>query len=112
MLWLVMAGGPGGMLTLVFGLVTLVNAALLARRPDARRRGIVEAMRRATTFAGAASLCAGVLSTLLATTQEGSPDVRIVAIGVAESLASPVLGFALVSLSAMLEAIAARREAP
>ncbi|MFT3913993.1 MAG: hypothetical protein QM704_07730 [Anaeromyxobacteraceae bacterium] len=110
MLWLVQAGGAGGMLTLVFGLVTLVNAALFARRPDARRRGIVAAMGRATTFAAVASLCGGVLSTLLYATGEGGVDVRFAAAGVAESLASPVMGFALVSLSAMLEAIGARRE--
>lgn len=111
MLWLVQAGGAGGQLTLVFGLVTLLNAALLARRPTARRRAIVAAMSRATLFAALAALSGGLLSTLVAATREpGALDTPLLAAGAAESLASPVLGFALVALAAMLEAIGARRE--
>ena len=116
MTWLLRAGGVGGYVTFAFGLVTLLNAALLAARPNHRRRAIYQAMARATILSAVGSTAVGVLFTIQYVHAEGSQvaaaeAAQVLLLGCSESMASLVLGFVPASLAAMLEAIAARREA-
>ncbi len=117
MKWLIVAGGVPGIFVLVFGLLALVTAALQAHRPQARRAEIARQLSRATHIAVGAGVASDLASVFLHVTGREEwahgPDLHLlVMLGLAESMAPAIMGFTLLSLTAMLLAIGARRSAP
>jgi hypothetical protein len=104
-------GGVAGVITLLFGLVTLVASALFMARPREAQVPMLAALGLATAAAGGAGVVTGISMSLtaaqLAGTREDWP--AIVLQGVAESMAPGASAFTLVSLSAFLVALGFRR---
>ena len=117
MKWIIQAGGLPGLFVLAFGLLALVTAALQARRPDARRAEIARQLSRATLFSVGAGVASDLASVFMHVTGREEwahgPDLHLVVmVGLAESMAPAIVGFTLLSLTAMLLAIGARRGPP
>jgi len=117
MKWLIQAGGIPGFFALAFGVLALVTAALHAIRPQARRAEIARQLSRATLFSVGAAVASDVAAVFRNVTGREEwahgPDLHLVVMmGLAESMAPAILGFTLLSLTAMLLAIAARRAPP
>ncbi len=117
MKWLIVAGGVPGIFVLIFGLLALVAAAFQARRPQARRAEIARQLSRATLYSVGAGVASDLASVFLHVTGKEEwahgPDLHLlVMLGIAESMAPAIIGFTLLSLTAMLLAIGARRAAP
>ncbi|MBF5044784.1 hypothetical protein FGE12_20465 [Aggregicoccus sp. 17bor-14] len=109
---LMQAGGVGMWGVLTLGLVTLGNAALFAWRPERRRVGVIACMALATvgslllaSITGFAHV--GIYASDMA--REGQSVVAVVIGGLAESLAPAVLGFALLTVTAVVTAVGMRR---
>lgn len=116
-MWLILAGGVPGLFSLVFGLLALITAALQARRPDLRRGEIVRQLSRATLFSVAAAVAGDLAAVFMNVTGREEvahgPEMHlIVMVGLAEAMAPAIVGFTLLSLTAMLAAVGARRGPP
>ena len=99
---------------LAFGLVTLIAAIQLVRRPEAHKVRFIIAMGLATLFAAINGLAAGVATTFHYVTMDeelrrGPDYVPTLIQGLSESLANPILGFTLLTLAAFVTAIGLRR---
>ena len=108
------AGGVGMWGVLVLGLIALVNAVLFARRPERRRVGVIACMALATLTSALLATCTGLATMGLAASsmaREGGNVVPVLISGSAECLAPVVLGFALLTVTAVVSAVGMRRSA-
>lgn len=109
---LMQAGGVGMWGVLTLGLVSLVSAALFARRPERRRVGFVACMALATMASSLLSTITGFANvTVFASdmAREGQPVLPVLLGGFGESLAPMVLGLALLTVTALVTAVGMRR---
>ena len=112
MMTLVREGGVPILFVIVLGLCTLLSALAFAFRPaHARLRWLVW-MHGAVLFATFAGTCANLGATFhyLADGKQGQNDRALVLLqGLAESMSTPILGFAFLALSALCVAVGVRR---
>jgi hypothetical protein len=107
---LIVEGGPGMFVILVFGALALATAAWFAWRVEGRVRSFLDGMGRAVLYATLTSACVDYAKVLGYAT-ELPPDRRAVILvaGLAESLSPLIFGFALLALVHFLTAIGQRR---
>jgi len=104
------AGGWSMWLVLIFGLATLVAAAVFVFRRDLGKLALVRALTLATVFAVATGLCGNVAAVMHYAAGDTDAPVHVVVMqGLAESLTPGVLGFTLLSISWLLVAVGTRR---
>jgi hypothetical protein len=113
MLDLVMQGGGGMVPVLLFGLIALVTAGLFVWRPEPRKLAYLRGMSVATIFAILAAVAADLSAALHHTAGDperwGADWHLALLVGLGESLAPAILGFALLALVWMLAAFGMRR---
>lgn len=121
MLTLMREGGFATWVVMLLGLITLAAAGSFAIRAERRSIGFIEWMSRATLYATLVGLAAnfgavghhvsGMMlgSWKLPPGNEGLTPASAVLMGIGESMAPAILGFALLAMSALLTAIGHRR---
>jgi hypothetical protein len=108
------AGGIGTWVVLLFGLITLVSAAIYAFRPTERRAGFLRGMSQATLFATLAGTTTGfaaVMSKVPSRPQWAhSPDMPLIVMtGLGEALTCAIIGFVMLALCWLMGAVGNRR---
>jgi hypothetical protein len=104
-------GGWSMFAVVVFGLVALATAAFYAARPDARHEGFVQWMSRATLWSILAGMCSDFATVfrVLGEMDDWNRRTQILFVGSAESLSPGIMGFVLLSLTALLTSVGRRR---
>lgn len=107
---LIIEGGPGMFVILVFGALALATAAWFAWRVEGRVRGFLDGMGRAVLYAALTSACVD-FGKVIGFVTGRPPEERGVTLmeGLGESLAPLILGFAVLALVHFLTAIGQRR---
>jgi hypothetical protein len=114
MITVIRNGGPPIWVILLFGLIALVDAALIARRADARKLAFLRAMTLALVFCTITGFAGGVAAAIRAYAHL-PPDRRapvLLLYGFSEALADIVVGCALLAMSWFIAAIGIRRRPP
>ncbi len=108
---LMVNGGPGMWLILLFGLLALGTAAWFAFRAEGRVRGFLESMSRAVGYAALVSFALDLMTVCFAVARFPQPERRWIILmeGIGESLSPLVLGFAFLALVHFFTAIGKRR---
>ena len=112
MLSLIQQGGFGAYPVVLFGLISLVTAALFVWRPDRRKLAYLRGMTTATVFAVLTAVAAGAAVTLHTAAGWEDPEMmwwQVLLMGLGETLASAILGFAILAIVWMLTAFGLRR---
>jgi hypothetical protein len=115
MITLMRNGGSPMFFVLLFGLVALATAFWFAVKPSERQVGFIKWMSRATLWSILCGFCADFASVFYNTTTDDYEQmskelfVRIVVHGLAESMSPGIVGFALLSLIALVTAVGQRR---
>jgi hypothetical protein len=115
MITLMRNGGGPMIFILLFGLVGLATAFWFAVRPSERHVGFIKWMSRATMWSVLCGFSADLAAVFYNTTTDdydAMPPalfVRIVVHGLAESMSPGIVGFALLSLTALVAAVGQRR---
>ena len=112
-------GGVPMWFILAFGLAALVSAVGYAVRPEGKLRSLSHGMALATLFATLAALAADFGATLNTLAGHRTPELSlelphgplVLLTGLAESMSPLIMGFALLSLTAMFTAVGSFREA-
>lgn len=115
MLTLIRWGGVPMWFILLFGLLCLGGAAMYALRPTQRRQDFVRGMALATLFSTLTGTCADLASVFVHMPE--MPEMigekplvwQILFQGLAESMSPGIMGFTILSLSALLYAVGAAR---
>lgn len=106
-------GGWGAYLVLILSLVTLVDAALFAWKPDRKRLAFLVGMTVATLLSSMTGTVAGLASTFHYVgdpAKGGAGDwPHMLLLGLGESLGSLILGFGLMAVAWILGAVGLRR---
>ncbi|HEY5243402.1 MAG TPA: hypothetical protein VIJ22_18100 [Polyangiaceae bacterium] len=104
-------GGWSMFAVVLFGLVALATAAFYAARPDARHEGFLKWMARATLWSILAGMCSDFATVFSVVCQidDWNKRSQILFEGSAESLSPGIMGFVLLSLTALLTAVGRRR---
>src|SRR5579863_9732613 len=104
-------GGWSMWFILLFGFVALATAAWFSMRPSRAHLGFIGWMGGATLFTVVGGLCSDMGTTLFAAAkfEDANERGRIVCQGFAESMSPGIMGFALLSLVALLVAVGRRR---
>jgi hypothetical protein len=116
MLTLVRDGGMPIWFVILFGLIALVDAVLIARRADARKLAFLRAMTLTVVFAMITGFAGGVAKSIHGC--RGLPPARraewpfFLMLGTGESLAIVVMGSTLLTLAWFIAAIGVRRRPP
>jgi drug/metabolite transporter (DMT)-like permease len=94
-----------------FGLIALATAAFYAWRPDGKHEGFVKWMARATLWSILAGMCSDFATVfrVLVEIEDANRRTQIMFEGSAESLSPGIMGFVLLSLTALLTAVGRRR---
>jgi hypothetical protein len=104
-------GGWSMFAVVLFGLVALATAAYYAARPDAQHEGFLTWMSRATFW----SVVTGMASNFATTfhyaygIEDANERSRTITLGCGESLSPAIMGFAFLTLVALLTAVGRRR---
>jgi hypothetical protein len=113
MMTLIRNGGFPMFFIMAFGLIALSAAGWYAVRPNARSLGVIVWMGAATLFAslmGTVADLGAVAFAVSAMIEKGNKDwVAIVFEGFAESMSPPIMGFALLSMVALVTAVGKAR---
>jgi len=112
MITLIREGGVPILFVLLFGGVCLVSSLAFALRPGRSRLGFLKWMHLTVLFATLAGTVGNLGATFhyLAAGKNGSADrVQVLFEGLGESMSTPILGFALLALSALGVAVGMRR---
>ena len=112
MLTLFRNGGFAMYFIVGFGLIALGTAFWYAFRPDEKVRGFIQHMGKATLYSTLCGTCSDVSTVFFYVAQHPmDPDqrTRIILEGLAESMSPGIMGFALLSLIALLVAVGQRR---
>ncbi|HEU4534323.1 MAG TPA: hypothetical protein VFS00_09405 [Polyangiaceae bacterium] len=105
----ILAGGPGMIPTLLFGLI-LVGAALrYATRPERRYLPLLLSLGLMTLFAGALGFTGGMIRACAAIGQVGPDERFVTVIGLGESLYNVALSLVMCLLATMAAAVGATR---
>jgi hypothetical protein len=113
MITIIQDGGLPIWFSIVFGLIALGDAILIARRADARKMAFLKAMTMVLVFAMVGGFCAGVSRSVAGC--RGLPPARqadcprYVLKGAGESLAGVTMGSAFLTLAWFIAAIGVRR---
>jgi hypothetical protein len=116
MLKLIRDGGPPIWFIILFGVIALVDAVLIARRADPRKLAFLRAMTMTVVFAMITGFAGGVFKSIDGCA--GLPPARradwpfYLMKGTGESLADIVLGSLLLTLAWFIAAIGVRRRPP
>jgi hypothetical protein len=104
-------GGWSMFAVVIFGLVALATAAFYAARPDAKHEGFVKWMSRATLWSILAGMCSDFATVFDVVCQidDWNQRSKILLEGSAESLSPGIMGFVLLSLTALLTSVGRRR---
>ncbi len=104
-------GGWSMFAVVLFGLVALATAGFYAARPDARHEGFLKWMARATLWSILAGMCSDFATVFSVVCQidDWNKRSQILFEGSAESLSPGIMGFVLLSLTALLTAVGRRR---
>ena len=113
MLTLIRNGGVPVLFVVAFGLAGVLTALAQARHPRPEREGFIRGMMRATLFSTLCALAADLAAVMmyLKSLPPAQDASRLLFEGIGESMSPPILGFALLSVTAFLQAVAARRAA-
>jgi hypothetical protein len=116
MLTLIRDGGPPIWFIILFGLIALVDAVLIARRADARKLAFLRAMTMTLVFAMITGFAGGVFKSIHACARL-LPGRRaewpyFLMLGTGESLANIVMGSTLLTLAWFIAAMGVRRRPP
>ena len=106
---LVVQAGPGVFAVLLFGAVTLLTAAWFAWRAEGRVRRFIDDMGKVILFATLTSLSVDVAKVLDLANRQPEQRGALLLAGLAESIAAPILGFAVLAMVYFLTAIGQRR---
>jgi hypothetical protein len=109
---LIRDGGFSMWFILAFGGIALVTAFVFAARPDVRSERFIAWMGLATLGATLCGVASDIATTLyFVAGHEMAPDrrVQIAMQGTAESMAPAIVGFAILSLVALMVAVGKRR---
>jgi hypothetical protein len=110
---LIRDGGFGIWIVIVFGLICLGDAILIARRADERKLAFLRAMSLAVVGASLSGFTAGVAMAIRGTSRispEHHPDWPLLVLkGCGEALSIVVMGSTLLALAWFIAAIGVRR---
>lgn len=112
MLTLIRDGGFSMWFILAFGAVTLVTAFLFAVRPAEVHQRFIRWMALSTLFSVLGGVATDLATTFYTVSGDKVPDelrTRMAMRGVAESMAPAIVGFAMLSLVALMVAVGKRR---
>jgi hypothetical protein len=115
MMRFVQEGGWGAWFVLFLSIVALVAAGWFVWRPDRRKLAFLQGITVATVFSTLAGVVAGLSATLhyVGDPARDSPEWRFwLTTGLAESLATGILGFGLLAVVWILAAFGLRRLPP
>jgi hypothetical protein len=95
----------------LLGLVALATSAYYAARPDAQHEGFLKWMSRATFWSVMVGMASDFATTFHAACEieDANQRSRIALEGSAESLSPAIIGFAFLTLVALLTAVGRRR---
>ncbi|HEY3820545.1 MAG TPA: hypothetical protein VGL81_25440 [Polyangiaceae bacterium] len=104
-------GGWSMFAVVLFGLVALATAAFYAARPDAKHEGFVRWMCWATLWSILAGMCSDFATVfrVVCEIDDWNKRSQILFEGSAESLSPGIMGFVLLSLTALLTSVGRRR---
>jgi hypothetical protein len=105
-------GGFGMYPILGFGVVTLFTAAYFAIRAQPQVKGFIEGMAKALLFSSLTGTATGFAATLSCASSRKCTDeepLRIVMMGIRESLNCVIMGFAFLTMIYLLTAVGQRR---
>jgi len=114
MLTLFRNGGFPMFFILGFGFLALATAFWYALRPDEKVRGFIDYLSKATLYSTLCGTCTDVATVCFAVAQnpmDPEQRTRMILEGLGESLSPGIMGFALLSLIALLVAVGQRRYA-
>jgi hypothetical protein len=105
-------GGFPMVFVIAFGVIALGTSFWYALRPDAKHEGFIKWMGRATLWAILNGFCSDLATVAYFAAKEEMDSVqrtRIMLEGFYESMSPGILGFAFLSLVALLTAVGRRR---
>jgi hypothetical protein len=106
-------GGVATLIVTLFGLIALVDAALIAWRPDERKLAFLRAMSLTLTFATVSGFTGGVAKSIAGCKHlppaRQAEWPRLLMLGIGESLSVVVMGSTLLALAWFVAAIGVRR---
>ena len=105
-------GGYPMYFVMLFGLAALATAFWYATRPNPRLEGFIRWMMAATAFSVIAGTCAAFAAVMNAAVQmelTGERRVLLICEGLAETMSAGIMGFAMLSLVALMMAVGKRR---
>ena len=110
----IQAGGVPMWFVIVFGAVALVAAALFVWRPEARKVAVLRSLDNAVLWSAlggmvAAFAAVGYNVPVMPGIAKSGDLPLILLVGLAESMSAPILGFTILSLTALLQAVGHRR---
>lgn len=114
MIWLFKAGGFPMIFVGLFGILAFGSSVMFWRRPDERRRALIDSFSKATLFSVGAGICSCLAAVFVNVPNNPqlaeSPNLHLIVMqGLGESMAPGILGFTLLSLAAFVTALGARR---
>jgi hypothetical protein len=105
----IVAGGPGMVPTMLFGLVLVGAAVRYATRPEPRLVPLLASLGMMTLFSGALGFTVGMIKSCAAIGQVGPDERFVTVIGLGESLHNVALSLTMCLLAAMAAAVGASR---
>lgn len=104
-------GGWSMFLLVLLGVVALGTAAFYAARPDTKHEGFLKWMSRALLWSTLVGVCSDFATVFYFTCQieDANERAKTVLEGAAESLSPALMGFAFLTLIALLAAVGRRR---
>jgi hypothetical protein len=114
MIEFIQAGGVPIFAVLLFGAITLLASALFAGKPSEAKVAFIRAMSVATIFATAAAVASSIAAVMSNVPNHPewskSPEIHLIVMtGIGESMASAILGFAMLALAWLVTAVGVRR---
>jgi hypothetical protein len=114
MLWIFKAGGFSSLFIALFGMISLIAAAINLRHPTRQRIDFIGLMSKATLYSVGVGICSCLAAVFVTVPKNEawarSPNFHLIVMeGLGESMAPGILGFTLLSLTAFLTALSLPR---
>jgi hypothetical protein len=105
----ILAGGPGMIPTLLFGLILVGVAVRYATRPERRLVPLIVSLGLMTLFAGALGFTGGMIKACSAISEVGPDERFVTVIGLGESLYNVALSLIMCLFATMAAAVGVSR---